>query len=88
MQVESFVRVWRNKLISFQGGNNTFFDIDMSLVRVVRVRRFLHIYIYIYICFYSLDAGDADESSGVSSGFGKNAVYSESSLLTCLTLKN
>ena len=43
---------------------------------------------YIYICFYSLDAGDADESSGVSSGFGKNAVYSESSLLTCLTLKN
>lgn len=86
LEIESLVKVLIDKFINFQVVNNT--GIEMILLRVVRVRRFLHIYIYIYI-FDAGDANDAGESDGLSSGFGMKTtcIYSGSSILTCLALK-
>ena len=47
LEIESLVKVLIDKFINFQVVNNT--GIEMILLRVVRVRRFLHIYIYIHI---------------------------------------
>ena len=84
LEIESLVKVLTDKFINFQVVNNT--GIEMILLRVVRVRRFLHIYIYI---FDAGDANDAGESDGLSSGFGMKTtcIYSGSSILTCLALK-
>ena len=84
LEIESLVKVLIDKFINFQVVNNT--CIEMILLRVVRVGRFLHIYIYL---FDAGDAGDAGESDGLSSGFGMKTtcIYSGSSILTCLALK-